>query len=81
MNTRILINSKFKLIGIVECMAAGLIMVAHKSGGPAMDIIFQREGLAPIGFLAADEMEYAYILKTILRMNPETRQNIRQAAR
>lgn len=68
-------------ISIVECMAAGLIMVAHKSGGPAMDIIFQREGLAPIGFLAADEMEYAYILKTILRMNPETRQNIRQAAR
>jgi len=62
-------------------MAAGLIMVAHKSGGPAMDIIFQREGLAPIGFLAADEMEYAYILKTIIRMNPESRQNIRQAAR
>jgi len=68
-------------ISIVECMAAGLIMVAHKSGGPAMDIIFQREGLAPIGFLAADEMEYAYILKTIIRMNPESRQNIRQAAR
>lgn len=68
-------------ISIVECMAAGLIMVAHKSGGPAMDIIYQSEGLGPIGFLAADEMQYAFTLKNILRMNPETRQNIRQSAR
>ena len=68
-------------MGIVECMAAGLIMVAHKSGGPAMDIIYQSEGLGPIGFLAADEMQYAFTLKNILRMNPETRQNIRQSAR
>ena len=31
-------------ISIVEMMAAGLIVVAHKSGGPLMDIIIPEEG-------------------------------------
>nr|CAG4642565.1 EOG090X07J8 [Evadne anonyx] len=48
-------------ISIVECMAAGLIMVAHKSGGPAMDIIFQRgKGLTTntdIGFTSLMEAQ------------------------
>ncbi|KAG8226387.1 hypothetical protein J437_LFUL011924 [Ladona fulva] len=42
-------------IGIVECMAAGLIMVAHRSGGPEADIIVENEG-SRNGFLAADEV-------------------------
>ena len=67
--------------GIVECMAAGLIMVAHNSGGPAMDIILERNGLPPIGFLASDETEYAAVLCHILRMPSEKRDSIRQAAR
>ena len=31
-------------IGIVECMAGGLIMLAHDSGGPKLDIIKDYEG-------------------------------------
>lgn len=62
-------------------MAAGLIMVAHRSGGPLMDIIIQSKGSQPIGFLASDELEYAEVICRIIRMRAEERENIRQAAR
>lgn len=65
----------------MECMAAGLIMIAHNSGGPAADIILKRESLPPTGFLASNENEYAAILCHILRMPSEKRDSIRQAAR
>nr|CAG4637069.1 EOG090X07J8 [Ceriodaphnia reticulata] len=68
-------------ISIVECMASGLIMVAHKSGGPMMDIIIHSKGSQPIGFLASDEIEYADILCKILRMKPDNRELVREAAR
>nr|CAG4641755.1 EOG090X07J8 [Eurycercus lamellatus] len=68
-------------ISIVECMAAGLIMVAHKSGGPLMDIVIHSKGSQPIGFLASDELEYADVICKIIRMQPEKRDLIRQAAR
>ncbi|XP_049941713.1 GDP-Man:Man(3)GlcNAc(2)-PP-Dol alpha-1,2-mannosyltransferase [Schistocerca serialis cubense] len=67
-------------IGVVECMAAGLIMVAHRSGGPQMDIVEEAEG-SRNGFLAADEQEYASAIAHILRMSPEARKSIREAAR
>ena len=41
-------------ISIVNCMAAGLIMVAHKSGGPLMNIVIGSEGAQLVGFLASD---------------------------
>lgn len=68
------------LIGVVECMAAGLIMVAHRSGGPQMDIVIEEEG-SRNGFLAADENEFAIAIVKILRMSPRDRRTIREAAR
>ncbi|XP_069691502.1 GDP-Man:Man(3)GlcNAc(2)-PP-Dol alpha-1,2-mannosyltransferase [Periplaneta americana] len=67
-------------IGVVECMAAGLIMVAHRSGGPLMDIVVESEG-SRNGFLAADETEYAQAIATILKLSPRTKKVIRDAAR
>ncbi|XP_073988862.1 ALG11 alpha-1,2-mannosyltransferase [Rhodnius prolixus] len=67
-------------IGIVECMAAGHIMVAHRSGGPKEDIIEEAEG-SRNGFLASDECEYAEAIATIIKMSPTTRWKIREAAR
>ncbi|CAL1267353.1 unnamed protein product [Larinioides sclopetarius] len=52
-------------IGIVECMSAGLIMIAHNSGGPKMDIVVEYNG-KKTGFLAdnintfSDAMEYVW---------------------
>ncbi|KAM0733811.1 GDP-Man:Man(3)GlcNAc(2)-PP-Dol alpha-1,2-mannosyltransferase [Formica fusca] len=67
-------------ISIVECMAAGLIMVAHASGGPKADIIETQEG-SVTGFLAEDEGEYAKILAYIIHMHQDERNAIRVAAR
>jgi len=67
-------------IGIVECMAAGLIMVAHKSGGPMMDIV---ETLEPnrTGFLATTEKEYAETIYQIIQMHPNDKTTIQVKAR
>ncbi|XP_070511097.1 GDP-Man:Man(3)GlcNAc(2)-PP-Dol alpha-1,2-mannosyltransferase isoform X1 [Cardiocondyla obscurior] len=67
-------------ISIVECLAAGLIMVAHNSGGPKADIIEMHPG-SITGFLAKDEIEYANIIASIIQMNPKDRDAIRIAAR
>ncbi|XP_013108810.1 GDP-Man:Man(3)GlcNAc(2)-PP-Dol alpha-1,2-mannosyltransferase [Stomoxys calcitrans] len=67
-------------IGIVECMAAGLIMVAHKSGGPLLDIIETAEG-SQNGFLAADATEYANNILAIIFNSDEGNETIRNAAR
>lgn len=61
-------------------MAAGLIMVAHRSGGPLMDIIVESEG-SQNGFLATDEADYAMAVATILKLSPRARKIIRDAAR
>ena len=49
-------------IGVVEMMAAGMVTIAHNSGGPRSDII--RHGHT--GFLAATADEYADALATVL---------------
>nr|CAD7394643.1 unnamed protein product [Timema cristinae] len=67
-------------IGIVECMAAGLIMVAHRSGGPLMDIVQETEGSCN-GFLASNKEEYAEAFAAIVKMSPQERQIIRDSAR
>ncbi|XP_036670678.3 GDP-Man:Man(3)GlcNAc(2)-PP-Dol alpha-1,2-mannosyltransferase [Drosophila suzukii] len=66
-------------IGIVECMAAGLIMVAHRSGGPLLDIVETSEG-SQNGFLATDAVEYAENILNII-VNNEEMDGIRSAAR
>jgi alpha-1,2-mannosyltransferase len=45
-------------IGIVEMMAAGLIVIAHNSGGPKNDLVVPFEG-KQTGFLATTPEEYA----------------------
>jgi len=67
-------------IGVVECMAAGQIMIAHRSGGPKADIIEESEG-SRNGFLASDEVEYAQTIARIIKMSPSSRTKIREAAR
>ncbi len=39
-------------IGVVELMAAGVVTIAHNSGGPRMDIVVPCEGADRVGFLA-----------------------------
>lgn len=66
--------------GIVECMAAGKIIVAHKSGGPKLDIVVPFEG-GQTGFLADDEHSYAEAMERILALPPASRLQIRRNAR
>ncbi|XP_030375395.1 GDP-Man:Man(3)GlcNAc(2)-PP-Dol alpha-1,2-mannosyltransferase [Scaptodrosophila lebanonensis] len=67
-------------IGIVECMAAGLIMVAHRSGGPLLDIVETSEG-SQNGFLATDAVEYAACILNIIHNPVEINTTIRNAAK
>ncbi|XP_011493960.1 PREDICTED: GDP-Man:Man(3)GlcNAc(2)-PP-Dol alpha-1,2-mannosyltransferase isoform X2 [Ceratosolen solmsi marchali] len=67
-------------ISIVECMAAGLIMVAHASGGPKADIIETQTG-SRNGFLANEAEEYAQIIACIIKMTTNEKDIIRNAAR
>ncbi|KAG7463609.1 hypothetical protein MATL_G00178410 [Megalops atlanticus] len=67
-------------IGVVECMAAGTIILAHKSGGPKLDIVVPHEG-GQTGFLADDEDSYAEAMERILSMTPAARLEIRRNAR
>lgn len=66
-------------IGIVEMMSAGLLTIAHNSGGPQTDIITPGE----TGFLATTADEYAEAMYTALTMknDGEMRQKAHTAAR
>ncbi len=66
--------------GVVECMAAGTIILAHKSGGPKLDIVVPYDN-GPTGFLADDEDSYADAMERILSMTPAARLEIRRRAR
>ncbi|KAM4608748.1 GDP-Man:Man(3)GlcNAc(2)-PP-Dol alpha-1,2-mannosyltransferase-like [Polymixia lowei] len=67
-------------IGVVECMAAGTIILAHKSGGPKLDIVVPYEG-GQTGFLADSEDSYGAAMETILALLPAERLEIRRNAR
>ncbi|XP_043927607.1 GDP-Man:Man(3)GlcNAc(2)-PP-Dol alpha-1,2-mannosyltransferase [Protopterus annectens] len=67
-------------IGVVECMAAGTVILAHNSGGPKLDIVIPYEG-GQTGFLADDEDSFAAAMDSILSLSPEKRLEIRQNAR
>ena len=67
-------------ISVVEYMAAGLITLAHNSGGPRMDILVGTEN-QPTGFLAENEEEYAKTVHSILEMTPAARLAIQTRAR
>ncbi|KAJ8968015.1 hypothetical protein NQ314_002519, partial [Rhamnusium bicolor] len=67
-------------ISVVEQMAAGLIVVAHRSGGPLLDIIETSES-SRLGFLAQTPQEFAYIIKFILELNDDEVNEIRERAK
>jgi len=67
-------------IGVVECMAAGLVMVAHASAGPKMDIVVPYRG-EKTGLLADTDEQYCDSLYSIYKMDPKKRASIRAAAR
>ena len=61
-------------------MAAGTVILAHKSGGPKLDIVVPFED-GQTGFLADSEDSYAAAMETILALSPAARLEIRQNAR
>eukprot|EP00980_Cylindrotheca_fusiformis_P008529 scaffold1807_cov140-Cylindrotheca_fusiformis.AAC.21 len=65
-------------IGVVEMMAAGLITIAHNSGGPKADIV--EDGVS--GFLATTVDEYANAIHRALTLNnpQDMRQRAQQSA-
>lgn len=67
-------------IGVVEMMAAGLITIAHRSGGPLLDIIETSES-SRLGFLAVTAEDYAHTVKFILSLTNEEICEIRERAR
>ncbi len=67
-------------IGNVEGLAAGLIPVVHKSGGPYLDIVVPFEG-KEIGFHAETEGEYAAAFEKIGRMSGWEREQMRKRGR
>lgn len=67
-------------IGLVECMAAGCIMIGHRSGGPEKDIVVKWKG-RETGFLAASEEDYTACLYEIFHMSHEDRTRMASSAR
>ncbi|XP_065192595.1 GDP-Man:Man(3)GlcNAc(2)-PP-Dol alpha-1,2-mannosyltransferase-like [Sycon ciliatum] len=74
-----MVNEHFG-IGVVECMAAGAVTLAHESAGPKMDIVVEWRG-QPTGFLASTVEEYADKMMWVLCMTEQERDNLRQHAR
>jgi alpha-1,2-mannosyltransferase len=70
-------------IGVVEMMSAGLITIAHDSGGPKSDIVVLFQG-QPTGLLASNADEYANAMHQAFSMTKADadamRKNARQSA-
>jgi len=69
-------------IGVVEMMAAGLITIAHNSGGPKADIIVPfGEDRLKTGYLASTEEEYANAMyEALYGLSERERCSIRRCA-
>lgn len=67
-------------IGVVECMAAGTIIIAHNSAGPKEDIVIPYRG-ETTGYLAETEDDYKDCLMKIFHQTKTQRNTIRKAAR
>ena len=70
-----MMNEHFGIV-LLEFMAAGLITVAHNSGGPKLDIIQDNVD----GFLCEDVEDFADRLSRISKMSPEERNAMKQRA-
>ncbi|KAI0763548.1 mannosyltransferase [Trametes elegans] len=67
-------------INVVEFMAAGVIPVAHASGGPLLDIIVPLNG-EPTGYHATSPETFAEAFRTVLTLPKEADLAMRQRAR
>ena len=67
-------------ISVVECMAAGCVMVAHESGGPKQDIVVPWQG-QPSGFLASSEDQFQSCLLQVMHMTQREREELTARAR
>ncbi|ESP04419.1 hypothetical protein LOTGIDRAFT_198678 [Lottia gigantea] len=67
-------------IGVVECMAAGTIILAHNSGGPKLDIVTEYNSL-PTGYLANSEETYSAKMAEIFELGDKQKLNIIENAR
>ena len=67
-------------IGVVEMMAAGLLVIAHNSGGPKQDIVIPIDGKRT-GFLAVTELEFASAMNEALSLDGAESRNTRLLAR
>lgn len=67
-------------IAIVEMMSAGLVTIAHASGGPLHDIIGRHED--QIGFLANSTQEFSqFIIKAMTKFDTQEISDLRGSAR
>lgn len=67
-------------IGVVEYMAAGLVPVAHKSGGPKLDIVTEYDG-KPTGYLADSVDSFADCLHLALSLSEKEYEEMGSNAR
>lgn len=67
-------------IGLVECMAAGCVMIGHDSGGPQMDIVTDWKGQRT-GLLAASLEHYVSCLFEVFHMSDADRNRLVSSAR
>ena len=67
-------------ISLVECMAAGCVMVAHDSGGPQRDIVVDWQGYQT-GYLASSEDQFVSCLLAVLHMSHHEREMMAARAR
>ncbi|OQV19108.1 GDP-Man:Man(3)GlcNAc(2)-PP-Dol alpha-1,2-mannosyltransferase [Hypsibius exemplaris] len=67
-------------IGVVECMAAGLITVAHDSGGPKADIVVDWKA-GRTGYLGSTPETYVKALLDIVNLTDADRSALRKRAR
>ncbi|KAK6173177.1 hypothetical protein SNE40_016681 [Patella caerulea] len=67
-------------IGVVECMAAATIVLAHDSGGPKLDIVTKYADKIT-GFLADNEQSFADRMKEIFKLSDEDKNEIIRNAR
>jgi alpha-1,2-mannosyltransferase len=67
-------------IGIVEMMAAGLLTIAHDSGGPKSDIVLEA-GRGGTGFLATTAEQYAEAMHKALTLDATEAHSMRQKAK
>jgi alpha-1,2-mannosyltransferase len=68
-------------IGVVEMMAAGLVVIAHNSGGPKEDIVVPTADGQKTGFLAITEDEFAKAMNDAIAMDKLEARKMRERAR